>query len=160
MGFRQLVRELDQLQKLDVLVGVHEGEEQQEADEMTSAQIAATHEFGSEDGTIPERSFLRASTDHYEKEFSEAFSESFRSITSGRARSAQRELARIGLLGQAKVREYITIVGQSVWPDISDATKDRKGSTKILIDTGQLRRDISYTVEANPNAEHVRMGGI
>ena len=153
------MRELDEFQRLDVLVGIHEGEETRE-DEMSSADIAAVHEFGSEDGTIPERSFLRAGSDHYSEEIGEAFSTAFRKITTGERVSARRELERIGLFGQAKIREYITVVGQGVWPDISEATKKAKGSTAILIDTGQLRRDVTYSVQANPNAERVIMRGI
>lgn len=157
-GWRKIIAGLDELQKSDVLVGVHEGEERLD-DEMSSAELAALHEFGSEDGTVPERSFLRASTDHYSDIFGEAFSDAFKDIVALR-RPARQALNRIGLLGQAKVREFITVVGQSVWPDISDATKKRKGSSKILIDTGQLRRDITYIVEANPTAERVRMTGL
>lgn len=33
------------------------------------------------------------------------------------------------------------------WPDISDATKKKKGSNKILQDTGKMRDAITYTVD-------------
>jgi len=36
--------------------------------------------------------------------------------------------------------------GYGEWLDITDATKEAKGSSQVLIDTGTLRNSISYVV--------------
>ena len=39
-----------------------------------------------------------------------------------------------------------TTRGYGEWPDITQATKDAKGSSQVLIDTGILRGSITYVV--------------
>lgn len=146
-GWRRIVDELNVLNDNDVFVGIHStAKSTDETGELTAAAIGAIHEFGTKDGRIPPRPWLRSSTDHYSREISEKYGEIFRQVTKGQGFSAKRGLNRLGLFAQAKVREYFARVGQDVWPDIADDTKLAKGSTKILIDSGQLRRGVTYTI--------------
>lgn len=146
-GWRRIVEELNVLNDYDVFVGIHStANSTDETGELTAAAIGAIHEFGTKDGRIPPRPWLRTSIDHYSREISEKYGEIFRQVTKGQGFTGKRGLNRLGLFTQAKVRAYFTRVGQDEWPDISDDTKLAKGSTKILIDTGALRRGVTYTV--------------
>lgn len=145
-GWKRLTRDLAEFSDSQIFVGIHEdAKASDESGELSAASLAAVHEFGSSDGRIPERSFLRAGMDHYQKQISEAYGRAFSDIVKGRL-GAQMALNRLGLLGQSLIRKYLTTIGQTVWEDITEATKRRKGSSKILIDTGQLRRGIDYSI--------------
>lgn len=142
-GWNEIVKNLQVLNSLDVFVGIHEGVDHD--GELTAAQVGAIHEFGSKDGRIPQRRWLRAGVDYYAKEIGQKYDDAFKaSLKPGS--NMRRELNRIGLFGAAKVKEYIRKVGQSVWPDITDDTKIAKGSTKILIDKSQLIKGIKHTL--------------
>lgn len=146
-GWNRIVQQLEVLNDLDVFIGIHsDAPSTDETGKLTAAAIGAIHEFGSKDGRIPQRQWLRAGIDHFSREIGEKYAELFKDITAGRGFDAKRALNRLGLFGVAKVREYIRKVGQDVWPDITDATKIAKDSTKILIDTGQLIQGITHTV--------------
>ena len=146
-GWRRIVEELNVLNDYDVFVGIHStARSSDETGELTAAAIGAIHEFGTKDGRILPRPWLRTSIDHFSREISEKYGEIFRQVTKGQGFTAKRGLNRLGLFTQAKVRAYFTRVGQSEWPDISDETKLAKGSTGILIDSGFLRRGVTYTV--------------
>lgn len=143
-GWNEIVKNLQTLNSLDVFVGIHEGIDHD--GELTAAQVGAIHEFGSKDGRIPQRRWLRAGVDYYAREIGQKYDAVFKaSLKPGS--NMRRELNRIGLFGAAKVKEYIRKVGQSVWPDITDETKLAKGSTKILIGkTGQLIKTVTHTL--------------
>lgn len=143
-GWNAIVKNLQTLNSLDVFVGIHEGIDHD--GELTAAQVGAIHEFGSKDGRIPQRRWLRAGVDYYAKEIGQKYDDAFKaSLKPGS--NMRRELNRIGLFGAAKVKEYIRKVGQSVWPDITDETKLAKGSTKILIGkTSQLINSVKHTL--------------
>lgn len=142
-GWNNIVQNLAEMNAIDVFVGIHEGETHD--GELTAAQVGAVHEFGSKDGRIPQRRWLRAGVEHYSKQIGDKYSQLYKS--SMRPSTNMRiGLNRIGLFGVAKVQNYIRNVGQSVWEDISEETKKRKGSTKILIDVGQLIGSVTHTL--------------
>jgi hypothetical protein len=46
-------------------------------------------------------------------------------------------------------KEAFVTRGFGQWPDISQSTKEAKGSSQILIDTGTLRNSITYVVRSD-----------
>lgn len=56
------------------------------------------------------------------------------------------ELKKVGDIGQNKARAWFTNPDNK-WPANSQDTIERKGSDKPLIDTGQLRKSIIYTIK-------------
>jgi hypothetical protein len=56
------------------------------------------------------------------------------------------ELHRAGMMGQNYVRGYFTDPANG-WPANAPATVEAKGSDRPLIDTGELRKAITYAVE-------------
>ena len=140
-------------QNAHVRVGVLSDETTSEG--LSLAGLAAIHEFGTpaREATsdspghpgIPERSFIR-STFYVEKAnelhatlYGIAHAVVFKGV----------ELSRgLGLLGQwAAAAVKNTITQQDIPPPLSDRTIEGKGSTKPLVDTGQLLNAITYEVE-------------
>ena len=136
----------------EVRVGVQgvEAAANHQGTHLTVAQLAQIHEFGkvihqprmNRTIRIPERSFLRATIDQYQE-----------------AIARRQVLAMQGyLLGKFGLKPALELLGQYVVglvkqrmangipPPNSPWTIARKGSSKPLIDTGQLRNSITYQV--------------
>lgn len=107
------------------------------------AMIAAVHEFGNPEKGIPERSFLRGSILTNRKKYADASKKlSFR-VLSGDMQAAQA----YGLLGQAASDDVKQFIREGDFVPNAPATVARKGSSKPLIDTGQLRQSITFVVD-------------
>lgn len=104
--------------------------------------IAAVHEFGSRDGTIPQRSFLRSTADRERALFQ-------RALSVGAKRAAinggiKRELGKVGELGVSKIKQtFDRSIGLK---PLKQATIDRKESSRPLIDTGILKNSMTWKV--------------
>lgn len=108
----------------------------------TLVEIAACHEFGTD--TIPERSFIRST-------FSQRVPDELVKMQAALAREVvtkgldpEKALARLGAWGAAEVKK--TITEDDIPPPLAASTIAAKGSTKPLVDTGQLKNSISYEV--------------
>ena len=66
----------------------------------------------------------------------------------GKVPQAKPQLRRLGLLGQNIVRKWFTDPRNN-WAPNSPATLARKGSSRPLVDTGMLRRAITYVVRGD-----------
>jgi len=103
----------------------------------------ATHEYGY--GPIPQRSFLRAPFDIKRKEMDEGIARQFHAAVNGQI-SVDTGLGRVGVLATNVSKGAFTSRGYGTWPDITDETKQRKGSDQVLIDTGILRGSITWVI--------------
>lgn len=105
-------------------------------------KVGVIHEFGSEDGKIPERSFLRATfrknLDEYRKLGAELKARIDRDDLTMRE-----ALELLGTRIASDVREEI--VSLSSPPNTAETIR-RKGSSNPLIDTGHLRQQITHQV--------------
>jgi hypothetical protein len=63
-----------------------------------------------------------------------------------RGKSSEQALGLIGTVAVNISKGAFTTRGYGEWPDITQATKDAKGSSQVLIDTGILRGSITYVV--------------
>lgn len=115
-------------------------------DKNTNALIGAVHEFGSASNNIPRRSFLNDPLIIKSKELKQTISE----------KTAENLLKKNGMrltfqqVG-AKAEEIIQRAFQSggfgKWQPLKPKTIKRKGSSSILISSGELRKSISSSVE-------------
>jgi phage gpG-like protein len=118
---------------------------------LTVAQIANVHEFGkvihqpkmNRTIVIPERSFLRATIDLY----AGAIARRQVLLTQGYLLGKFGAQASLELLGQYVVGLVKQRIANGIEPANRPYTIARKGSSKPLIDTGQLRNAITYKVE-------------
>jgi len=110
-------------------------------------EIGAVHEFGTLDGHIPQRSWLRSTfrrTDAARKQFT---AELVKKVLKGSV-SVERALGLLGAWAVARVQE--TIVQRLTEGPENQAnapsTIAAKGSSTPLVDTGQLKNAISFQV--------------
>ena len=110
---------------------------------ITVFQIGMIHEFGAPEKNIPRRSFIRVPIENNIKEITKLI-ENNHKLVSENSMSAKVALDRIGLKAQNTIKKSFR---DNDWKANSRATVKRKGSSRPLIDTGQLVGSISYIVE-------------
>lgn len=126
-----------------VVVGVRgaRGAEVPEGADLTLAQIAAVNEFGSADGHVPERSFLRSTIDRNKGRYADAMTDMVTRITEGS--DIDHEL---GLLGVRVAADVVRTINAGVAPPNAPSTIRRKKSDHTLINHGRLRQSIDSEV--------------
>lgn len=111
-------------------------------DGMTVIEVGVSHEYGA---GVPRRSFLRVPFQVKKDQMDQATVEQFRAVFE-QGQEAKRAMGLIGMQAVNIVKGAFTSRGYGAWPDISEATKEMKGSSQVLIDTGTLRNSITYVV--------------
>ena len=111
-------------------------------DGMTVIGVGSAHEYGVR---VPRRSFLRLPFRIKKDTLNQAIATQFRDVFE-HGKKAERALAFIGVEAVNISKGAFTSRGYGEWPDISQATKDAKGSSQVLIDKGILRGSITYVV--------------
>jgi hypothetical protein len=111
-------------------------------DGQTVAQVGAQHEYGA---GVPRRSFLRTPFSAKKDELETAIAKQFEDVFK-RGKKAEQALGLVGTVAVNISKGAFTSRGYGEWPDISAATKEDKGSSQALIDTGTLRNSITYVV--------------
>ncbi len=127
-------------------VGILGGKAAREDDApMNNAEIGLVHEFGSEGANIPPRSFLRLPLEEKRRELMKAFATNTAraAIESGDYKKVFQVL---GVKAEEIIQEAFASGGFGRWPALKASTVAMKGSSAILIDTGQLRRAITSDV--------------
>jgi len=110
---------------------------------LTNAQIGYINEFGSYALHIPPRSFLRVPLMLYLKDkLNEAASKINKAIEQA---DVHRAYAVLGIAAEAVVQDAFKDSGPG-WDKLSPKTIALKGSSAILIDSGQLRKSITSKV--------------
>ena len=126
------------------IIGTKAAEEHPSADgqPLTNAEMALIHEFGL---GVPERSFLRAAFDKNHPKYLERLNVLTQAIFEGKF-TIQQALGLLSLEAASDMRNLIRD-GAGVPPPNAPATIARKGSSRPLVDTGQLINSISHAVE-------------
>lgn len=105
--------------------------------------LAAIHEFGSPERGIPERSFLRSTADANQFKYLELLKKGHERVLEGQM-DTKRALGLVGEIGVADVKARIT--SQQGFAPLAESTIKAKGSSKALIDTGQLLNSVTCRV--------------
>ena len=127
------------------------------SDGITVFQIGMIHEFGVPEKNIPRRSFIRVPIENNIKEITKLIENNHR-LVSENAMSAKVALDRIGIKAQNTIKESfrnndwkpnapITVKGGWMSKNGKKFFVKGKGSSRPLIDKGQLIGSISYIVE-------------
>ncbi|MDZ7320748.1 hypothetical protein N4G41_03775 [Kosakonia sacchari] len=146
-GGEKLAKKLKQIQdrltsKKRVLIGLPAASGNYE-DGAPIAVIGAVHEFGSADGRIPERSFLRVPLRQNVDNIKKGFASLSRQVARGEI-SAFQMLDQMGARAVGYCQEAIET---GIAPPNAPATIKRKGSATPLIDKGILKNAITHVVE-------------
>jgi len=110
----------------------------------TVLEVGIFHEYGTQ--FVPMRSFLRGPFEEKQAEISRALDVQFNLVLES-GLDIEVALGRIGLTAVNISRGAFKTRGYGVWADIKQSTKDAKGSSQVLIDTGILRNAITWVVE-------------
>lgn len=119
-------------------VGVQEGERREDGTDLVT--VAAINEFGAPGKNIPERSFIRSTTDEQRPKV-ERIKEGIIRRLVDRGVSLKIELGRLGEFMQGKIQRKIVDLRS---PPNAESTKKRKGSDNPLVDKGQLHQSIRH----------------
>lgn len=125
-----------------VKVGIIDPKNRTDDSDLNTAEIGFVHEFGSKDGAIPERSFIRSTLSEEQKDIGALTKRLYRAILRGRMDSKKA----LGLLGADvadKISQKIVAIRS---PANSPETIARKRSSNPLVDTGQLKNSITWEV--------------
>lgn len=104
--------------------------------------VAIWHEYGF--GNNPRRSFLRTPYETKKSEMALAIHTQFKAVANGR--DVDTALGRVGVSAANISKGAFTSRGYGQWPDIQASTKNAKGSSQVLIDTGTLRNSVTWQV--------------
>ena len=129
-----------------VAVGIPQSEEKYKDSPYTVAEIAAVHEFGSSDGHIPERSYIRSTLDENRGAYLTSLAETAKTAVDKGLPATKTALGRLGARVSADIKRKITAFDS---PPNAPSTIAKKGSDNPLIDTGTLRRAITWRVEVS-----------
>lgn len=139
-GWRRIKGALQALPRGYTKVGVQTGEQhtQPGGEQRSQAEIAAWQEFGTPD--IPARPFLRAALEANLRRLREIKTRLLQRLYDGHLTPAT-ALAALGEAHEAQVKAKLTA---GPWTPNAPSTVARKGSSRPLIDTGQLRASIRH----------------
>ena len=130
-------KELEKLQTKKVaLVGIHESAGVDEESGQAVAFIGAANHFGTD--KIPARPWLDVGVESGTEEYLEVIQDG---IAEGEP--AEKVLDQLGVLAVGYTQQYITDLDS---PPNAPSTIKRKGSANPLIDTGNMRQSVTYTI--------------
>lgn len=142
LGWNKIMQNMKKLDNTAVKVGIQSGETTEDGEE-DLAYIAGVHEFGSSDGHIPQRSFLRTAIDNNEGEIEKLKTSLAGKIVDGSV-NPKNALELIGQKVTGMIQENIT---DGHFVPNAPSTVRAKGSDKPLIDTGHMRNSVRHVLE-------------
>lgn len=114
-----------------------------EGADLSVAEIAAVNEFGTEDGRIPARSFIRSSFDSNREANVRLFDKLLGQVLDGKM-PLEQALGLLGLKMSSDIKKKIT---SNVPPPNAPSTIEKKGSTKTLVDTGRMLNAVTWAID-------------
>jgi hypothetical protein len=120
------------------------GGERPEGSDLTIAEIAAVQEFGTTNGHVPARSFLRATFDATREELVVLGAGLFSRVVFN-GFPYDKALGILGLKLATDTKKAITS-GPGIPPPLAPKTIAAKGSSRPLVDTGALVRAITWVI--------------
>lgn len=125
------------------IVGAKATAEHAGPEHLTNAEIALVQEFGSNDGKIPDRSFIRSTFDALRDVYLDHL-RGYAGMIYDRAMTLPRAM---GLLGQEMSKDVREKIRSGIPPPNAPSTIKRKGSSHTLIDSAQLLGAVNYDVD-------------
>jgi len=139
------MRKIAGLDKVRVTVGYHHDDDHEGT---PTATIAAVHEFGREDGSVPPRPTLGPTADANAGKYLDNLRRLF-----GEAVEGKRTLVGAAhVFGSGVVADVKRAITALTSPPLADSTIARRkhGGTKPLIDTGAMRDQVGHEVQVKP----------
>lgn len=137
----RIIMELEKLNHLRVRVGIF-GDAGSEGD-ITIAEVANINEFGTRNGHVPERSFVRSTYSEKIGEWSNFARRLTGQVATGTI-TAEEAYSKMGARMARDIKRKVTTLSS---PPNAPATIEKKGSANPLIDTGHMREAITWRVD-------------
>jgi hypothetical protein len=151
-GIACLAKALERIKRSDVLVGIPANKASRsgkgKGSAINSAELAFIHSKGSPLQGIPARPFLEPSIEANKQIITPHLEAAARAVMDQDPERAERELKLAGTVAANSAKKWFTDPRNN-WAPNAPSTIRRKGSSKPLIDTGQLRRSIVAVVREN-----------
>jgi hypothetical protein len=144
-GALQVIRDLNRIKQSEVLVGIPAEKTQRAGEPINNAALMFVHTHGSPLRNIPPRPVLEPAIEKNSELITPHLAESAKAVMDGRPDAAERELQRAGTIASNAVKRYFT--EGNLAPN-APSTIARKGSDRPLIDTGALRRAVTFVVRS------------
>jgi hypothetical protein len=139
-GWNAIVKEMKAIAKgggLVAAVGIQGPDATSDHGGITNAELGAIHEYGSQDGRIPERSHFRSTLAEEESSVTKGLKAVANEVYSGKG--PESELLMVGEDFRAKVLQKIR---SGLEPDIAESTRAARGEGPPLWVTGQYINSI------------------
>ncbi len=148
-GWKALMKKVAESDHV-VTIGLQgaQGEAEHTDTGLTNAHLASVHEFGAVIDTgngevvIPERSFIRSTVDKNDN-YKKVVRQIAEGLMKGKVPDA---VTGLKLLGEKVSSDIKRSIEQGLKPENAASTIARKGSSKPLIDTAQMKNAITYDV--------------
>lgn len=121
-----------------VTIGIHEDAGMHDDSDITNAQLGAVQEFGTDNGNIPARPWLRPGVESGNEEYLNIITDAIEND-----QPLEQALEVVGVVAVAKVQQYMIDLKS---PPNAPQTIARKGSSNPLIDTGSLKSSVTHKV--------------
>lgn len=147
-AWHRLAKRLKSVSDKQVRVGIFGekgGNGTYEGSDITIAEVAAIHEYGSRKARIPQRSFIRSTINENRAMIQNLLTRLGQGVVDGKL-SDQQALELLGVQVSAMIRKKITGT-PPLSPALKPETIARKKSDRPLVDTGQLVNSITHVVE-------------
>lgn len=149
LGWKKIEKELKSFEKSTILVGFQEGSvtkteikgQREKKGGLNMPAIASANEFGTKN--IPARPFMRTSFDENLRKITTLIEKQYELIGQGNS-TAQKSLDVVGVIMVGFIQQKIRAI---VSPPNSPRTIAIKGSSKPLIDFGQMIQSVTYKVQ-------------
>ena len=149
-GLAQLAQDIRRIKASEVLVGIPADKTQRKGDAINNASLLFIHTNGSPLRHIPARPVLEPSIVANQVLISQHLGAAAQAVLSRKPEQAERELRRTGTVAANGAKRWFTDPRNSWAPNapstIAAKSKPGKVSDKPLIDTGALRRAITYVI--------------
>lgn len=142
LGWLDIKRELRTMRRKPyVAIGLQAGDDAHDGD-FSTVELGSVHEFGSRDGRIPERSWLRSAFDLHRVDYQRLIDRIVTSIYAGRT-TVRRGLSILGQKAETDAKKQIVDLKT---PPNAPSTIARKGSSNPLIDTGRMLATVRHKI--------------
>lgn len=145
--FKVVQEALKELEKHEVLVGIPQEKSSREGGgKATNAELLFIHTNGSPARGIPPRPVLQSAIENDKERVAEMLGKAIDAAVSGKKDQILPALERAGQYGSNVCRAYF-VNPSNGWKPNKPRTIKRKGSSRPLIDTGEMRKSITYIVK-------------
>lgn len=146
--FKEVDASMRELHSLEVLVGIPDDNAARSTEKgpVSNAELLFIHTNGSPVRHIPPRPVLEPAIGHHKDEISELLKAAADTALDGNISSVEPVLKKAGMAAQNFARGWFTDSANG-WRENRPGTIQAKGSDRPLIDTGEMRKSITYRVK-------------